>query len=79
MIGLAERKNGTEIAIDIELNFFGRNDNKQAIVILRDITEKKKVEEELMLHSQMVKNMVEGVYIVGLNDVKIKYYSLILN
>jgi len=41
--------------------------------IVRDITERKKAEEIMRLHSEMVKNMAEGVYIVGLDDVIIKY------
>ena len=48
--------------------------SQQAVLIaINDITERKQAEEELRLHSEMMKNMVEGVYLVGLDDVLIKY------
>ncbi|MHC4756275.1 MAG: PAS domain-containing sensor histidine kinase, partial [Planctomycetota bacterium] len=40
---------------------------------INDITERKQAEEELRLHSEIIKNMTEGVYLVGLNDVIIRY------
>jgi len=52
------------------------NDEGEFVSILgitRDITERKLAEEELRLHSEMMKNMVEGVYLIGLDDVLIKY------
>ena len=39
----------------------------------KDISEQKKYEEELLLNSEMIKNMTEGVYLVGIDDVIIKY------
>jgi len=44
--------------------------------VSRDITKFKKLEAELILSDIMIKNMTEGVYLVGLDDVKIKYTSL---
>ncbi|MFC1556098.1 PAS domain S-box protein [candidate division KSB1 bacterium] len=38
-----------------------------------DITERKQIEGRLRLHSEVMTNMVEGVYLIGLNDGKIVY------
>ena len=40
---------------------------------VRDITKLKEEEEEMRLHNEILRNMSEGIYIVGLNDMKIKY------
>lgn len=40
---------------------------------VRDISKEQKVEELSLLHNEIVKNMTEGVYIVGIDDVIIKY------
>ncbi len=39
----------------------------------RDITERKKAEEEQELHATMMNNVAEGVYLVGLEDLRIKW------
>ncbi len=38
-----------------------------------EITERKKAEEEISLQSEIMKNINEGIYLVGLDDGKIKY------
>lgn len=38
-----------------------------------DITAQKRAEEELILHSEIMKNMAEGVYLIGADDGLIKY------
>ncbi|KAF0128409.1 MAG: PAS/PAC sensor hybrid histidine kinase [Bacteroidetes bacterium] len=38
-----------------------------------DITERKQVEDEIRLHSEIMKNLSEGVYLIGLDDGLIKY------
>ncbi len=38
-----------------------------------DITERKKAEEEMRLHSEIMKNINEGIYLIGLDDGIIKY------
>ena len=43
------------------------------LAIGQDITERKKVEDKLRLHSEIMKNMAEGVYLVGADDGIIKY------
>ena len=60
----AQKKEGTEISIDIGLNFFGDADNKQAIVILRDITEKKIVDVALR-RNQDVLNKAQSIAHLG--------------
>ena len=59
----AQKKDGMEISVDIGLNFFGEGDNKKAIVILRDITEKKMVDlalrsnQEILSKAQSIAHM----------------------
>lgn len=38
-----------------------------------DITERKRVEEEIRLHAAMMDNVAEGVYLIGLDDLLIKW------
>lgn len=44
-----------------------------ALGINRDITAQKIAEEEITLHSEIMKNMAEGVYLIGADDGLIKY------
>ena len=39
----------------------------------RDITERKRAEEEQRLHAAMMDNVAEGVYLIGLDDLRIKW------
>ncbi len=41
--------------------------------VMTDITERKQAEEELRLHAAMMDNVTEGVYLVGLDDLLIKW------
>lgn len=61
---LAEKKDGTEISVDIGLNFFGEGVNKQAIVILRDVTERKKADLDLN-RSRDVLNKAQSIAHLG--------------
>jgi hypothetical protein len=40
-----------------------------------DITEKKRAEEEKGLQSEMMKNISEGIYLIGTDDFIIKYVN----
>ncbi len=69
------RKDGKKLYIEFsvyDLLHKGKPTDLQ-IVQGTDITERKKAEEELLLNSEMIKNMTEGVYLVGIDDVIIKY------
>ncbi|TAN42530.1 MAG: PAS domain S-box protein [Nitrospirae bacterium] len=49
-------------------------DGKQLIQsVWRDITERKRAEEFILTQSEVAKNMTEGAYIVGLDDLTIRY------
>ncbi|MCK5335258.1 MAG: PAS domain S-box protein, partial [Gammaproteobacteria bacterium] len=61
---IALKKNGTEISIDIGLSFFEGVDGKQAIVILRDITEKK-IAEATLHRNQDVLNKAQRIAHLG--------------
>ena len=49
-------------------------DEKEVIyAAATDITERKRMEEELRLHAAMMDNVAEGVYLIGLDDLLIKW------
>ena len=60
----ALKKDGTEISIDIGIGFYGSQSEKKAIVILRDITEKK-LYEDMLERSQDVLKKAQSVANVG--------------
>jgi PAS domain S-box-containing protein len=63
------RKDGTEIPTEVRgTALWGGNGNYEGhICIVRDITERKKVEEKIMLLSEAVEGAPDGVIIVDLN------------
>lgn len=69
----ALRKNGSEFSIELSLSRWSIDNQNYFTGIIRDITERKKAEEELRLHSEIMENLTEGVYLVGLDDITIKY------
>lgn len=46
---------------------------KQTYCVFQDITERKQADEEIRLHAAMMDNVAEGVYLVGLDDLLIKW------
>lgn len=52
------------------MNFQGK---KGVLEMFHDVTDEIKVQQEMELHSEIIKNMSEGVYLIGLNDGIIKY------
>jgi len=67
-------KKGEKKIIQVSNSFLKKEEKVVGIVaILRDITEHKRAEEELRLHSEITENIVEGVYLIGFEDVIIKY------
>ena len=51
----------------------GEKGEAKVLGILRDITERKQAEKELLLHSEIMINMSEGVYLIRANDGIIVY------
>ncbi len=72
---VAKRKDGTHLDIQVKANAI--LDEKRGIegiiASFVDLTERKKIEEELRLHSEIMTNMAEGVYLIRTNDGIITY------
>ena len=64
------RKDGTILPINIRFWLIkdDQGDPVRMWKIVRDITERKKAEEEIRLQSEIIENMAEGVYLIKLND-----------
>ncbi len=45
----------------------------EIVAVYDDITARKKAEEEIRLHAAMMNNVAEGVYLIGLDDLRIKW------
>ena len=53
-----------------------KNDQGEVILVvamIENITERKQAEEEIRLHAAMMDNVAEGIYLVGLDDLIIKW------
>jgi len=48
-------------------------DGKRSIISMNDITSRKKAEEQIRLHAAMMNNLAEGINLVGLDDLLIKW------
>ena len=62
--------------IQVEGNVIGRYMDGKLIAtygFFRDITKRKQAEEEQRLHAAMMANVAEGVYLIGLDDLRIKW------
>ncbi len=80
VVGLANHtiligKDGTEIPIDDSGAIIKDKDGKilGTVLVFRDITERRKKEEVLQLHSAIMKNMAEGVYLIRVDNEIIVY------
>ncbi len=62
------RKDGTEFPTELSFSFFHIKGKRNSISIVRDITERKKAEEEIRLQSEIIENMSEGVFLIKLDD-----------
>ena len=58
------RKNGSEFPVDIMISPLDMTRGKFTLSVVRDITERKRAEEELRLHHEITTNMGEGVVLV---------------
>ncbi|MGZ3747978.1 MAG: PAS domain S-box protein, partial [Pseudobdellovibrionaceae bacterium] len=56
---LAKRKDGTEVPIEVSLTPLGMGDNMVVAAIIRDITERKRVEKQNLFFSESNKRMFE--------------------
>lgn len=68
-------KDGSTIPVATTLSAIYDDDDEQIgfVNIFRDITERKLVENELRLHSEIMGNMHEGVYLIRTSDLSIVY------
>ncbi len=60
-------KDGMIIPVEVSTHLMIQKDNKFVIAIVRDISEGKKHEEELLLHSYVLRNLHDSVIITDLN------------
>lgn len=66
------RKDGNIIDIEASVKYLEEGGGK-FFVFIRDITARKKVEQDLRLNGEIINNMSEGVYLIRLSDGKIVY------
>ncbi|MBT7617513.1 MAG: PAS domain S-box protein, partial [Calditrichaeota bacterium] len=67
------KENGQTAWFNSRGRCFEKNGKLHVFGSTTDVTEKKQAEEELRLQSEIIQNMNEGVYLVGLSDGLIKY------
>ncbi len=68
------KKDGTRFWCYANVSLFDHPDYGRVIISMHtDITERKEKEEEIRLHSEIMTNMSEGVYLVRLEDLIIVY------
>lgn len=68
-----KRYKGNDFPATVLLSRIGEGEKAYLQATVRDLTQLKKSEEEMRLHYEVIKNMSEGVYLIGLNDGIIKY------
>ncbi|MBF0318471.1 MAG: PAS domain S-box protein [Nitrospirae bacterium] len=67
------RKDGTIVDVSISAKVIDTGNEKLIIGIFRDITRRNKLIEELRFHSEIMRNMAEGVILVSVADGTIVY------
>ncbi len=71
---LLKKKNGEVFQAEITTTFLKENDDiKHVISIVRDISERKKAEQQMILMSEIVNNMTEGVSLARVSDASFVY------
>ncbi len=61
----ARRKDGRELSVQLSLSAVELEGRWHAVGLVRDITERKRVETELRLHGEILESMAEGVVLVN--------------
>jgi PAS domain S-box-containing protein len=67
------RKDGTVLLVEIEGSYFEYKGHKTHVATIRDITERKRMEKEILLQSEITANMAEGVALMQASDLSILY------
>lgn len=67
------RKDNSKVIVEISTYPVKIKGRTLVLGIARDITERKKAEKEIRLHAAMMDNVAEGVYLIGLDDLRIKW------
>ncbi|MBU8893704.1 MAG: PAS domain S-box protein [Bacteroidales bacterium] len=67
------RSDGSEVVVEIIAQMIRINNKEVLQGTFRDITERKKMEEEIQLQSKIAKNIAEGVFLVKISDGTIVY------
>ncbi len=63
------KKNGTIFLGEISAGHFTSKGRKKIVGAIRDISERKKAEEEMLLHSEIMNRMTEGTYLVRMDGI----------
>ncbi len=70
------RSDESEVEVEILAQTIQINNKPILQGIFREITARKQMEEKIQLQSEIMKNISEGIYLIGLNDGIIKYTNL---
>ena len=68
-----KRKDGSKAYAELNTGIITYEGKPANLVIVRDITDRKRAEEEIRLHSEIMKNMIEGVILTRVSDGTITY------
>lgn len=70
---ILNRKDKSKVTVEISTYPVKIKGRTLVLGIARDITERKQADEEIRLHAAMMVNVAEGVYLIGLDDLLIKW------